>query len=40
MHPKDKILIDQKKDVVNHWECQIDGCKSAYVGETSRTLGE
>ena len=40
MHPKDKISIDQKKDIVYHWECQADGCKSAYVGETSRALGE
>ena len=23
-----------------HWECQADGCKSAYIGETSRALGE
>ena len=40
MHPKDKISIDQKKDVVYHWECQADGCKSSYVSETSRALGE
>ena len=40
MYPKDKISIDQKKGIVYHWECQADGCKSAYVGETSRALGE
>ena len=40
MHPKDKISINQKKYVVYHWECQADGCKSAYVSETSRALGE
>ena len=40
MHPKDKISIKQKKDVVYHWECQADGCKSSYVSETSRALGE
>ena len=40
MHPKDKISIKQKKDIVYHWECQADGCKSAYIGETSRALGE
>ena len=40
MHPKDKISIEQKKDIVYHWECQADGCKSAYIGETSRALGE
>ena len=40
MHPKDKISIDQKKDVVYHWECQADGCKSTYGGETSGALGE
>ena len=40
MHPKDKISIEQKKDIVYHWECQADGCKSAYISETSRALGE
>ena len=40
MHPKDKISIDQKKDVVYHWGCQADGCRSSYVGETSRALGK
>ena len=40
MHPKDKIPTDQKKDVVYYWECQADRCKSSYVEETSRTLGE
>ena len=40
MHPKDKISINQKKDVVYHWECQADSCRSSYVGETSRALGE
>ena len=40
MHPKDKISIDQKKDLVYHWQCQADGCKSSYVGETSHSLGE
>ena len=40
MHPKDKIPIDQKKDVVYPWECQTDRWKSSYVGETSRALGK
>ena len=40
MHPKDKISIDQKKDLVYHWECKADGCNSSYIGETSRALGE
>ena len=40
VHPKDKISIDQKKHIVYHWECQADDCKSAYVSETSRALGE
>ena len=40
MHPKDKMPTDQKKDVVYFWECQADGCKSSYVGETSTALGE
>ena len=40
MHPKDKVPTDQKKDLVYHWECKADGCKSSYIGETSRALGE
>ena len=40
MHPKDKVSNDQKKDLVYHWECKADGCKSSYIGETSRALGE
>ena len=40
MYAKDKISNEQKKDVVYHWECQADGCKSSYIGETSRALGE
>ena len=40
MHLKDKIPTDQKKDVVYFWEWQADGCKSSYVGETSRALSE
>ena len=40
MHSKDKVSTEQKKDVVYHWECQADGCNSAYVGETSWALGE
>ena len=35
-----KSSTDQKKDIVYHWECQADGCKSSYIGETSRALGE
>ena len=38
MHPKDKVPIDQKKDLVYHWQCQADRCKSSSVGETSRSL--
>ena len=40
MHPKDKVPNDQKKDLVYHWECKADGCKSSYIGETSRALDE
>ena len=40
MHPKDKISTNQKKDLVYHWECKADGCKSSYIGETSRALGK
>ena len=35
-----KVSIDQKKDLVYHWQCQADGCKFSYVGETSCSLGE
>ena len=40
MHPKDKVTTEQKKDIVYHWECQVDGCNSSYVGETSWALRE
>ena len=40
MHPKDKVPTHQKKDVVYHWECQVDSCSSSYIGETSRSLGK
>ena len=40
MHPKDKTPIDQRKDVVYHWECKTDGCKSSFIGGTSRALGK
>ena len=40
MHPKDKISTDQKKDIVYHWECQVDGCNSSYIRETSMALGK
>ena len=40
IHPKDKISINQKKDLVYHWECKADGCNSSYIGEISRALGE
>ena len=40
MHPKDKISMDQKKDVVYYWECKADECNSSYIGETSRALSE
>ena len=37
---KTRSQLTKKKDIVYHWECQADGCKSAYVSETSRALGE
>ena len=40
IHPKDKVTIDQMKDLVYHWQYQADECKSSYVGETSQSLGE
>ena len=40
MHPKDKISNDQKKDLVYHWECKVDGCNSSYIGEMSWALGK
>ena len=39
MHPKDQVSMEQKKDVVYHWECQADGCNSSCIGETSQALG-
>ena len=40
MHPKDKISIDEKKDLVYHCKCKADGCNSSYIKEMSRDLGE
>ena len=40
MHPKDKVPIEQKKDIVYQWECKADNCNSSYIRETSRALGE
>ena len=40
MHPKDKISIDEKKDLVDHCEYKADGCNSFYIKEMSRALGE
>ena len=25
MHPKDKVSMEQEKDIVCNWECQADG---------------
>ena len=40
MHPKDKIDSSLKKDIVYQWPCTNLGCKSSYIGETSRSLCE
>ena len=40
MHPKDKVDPSLKKDVVYQWSCTNPGCKSSYIGETSRSLCE
>ena len=40
IHPKDKVPINQKKDVVYHWECQADSYSFSYIGEISRSLEE
>ena len=40
MHPKDKINPSIKKDVVYQWSCTDPTCKSSYIGETCRSLGE
>ena len=40
MHPKDKIDPSLKKDIVYRWSCTNPGCKSSYIRETSRSLGE
>ena len=39
-HPKDKIDPSLKKDIVYPWSCTNTGCKSSYIGETSRSLCE
>ena len=40
MHPKDKADPSLKKDIVYQWSCTNPGCKSSYIGETSRSLCE
>ena len=40
MHPKDKIDLSLKKDIIYQWSCTNPGCKSSYIGETSRSLCE
>ena len=40
MHPKDKVDPSFKKDIVYQWSCTNEGCKSSYIGETSRSLCE
>ena len=40
MHPKDKINPSLKKDIVYQWSCTDPSCKSLYIGETCRSLGE
>ena len=40
MHPKDKVDPSLKKDIVCQWSCTNPGCKSSYIGETSRSLCE
>ena len=40
MHHKDKINPSLKKDVVYQWSCTDPACKSSYIGETCRSLGE
>ena len=38
MHPKDKVDLSLKKDVVYQWSCTKPNCKYSYIGETSRPL--
>ena len=40
MHPKDKVDLSLKKDIVYQWSCTKPVCKSSYIGETSRSLCE
>ena len=40
MHPKDKVNPSLKKDIVYQLSCTKPGCKSSYIGETSRSLCE
>ena len=40
MHPKDKVNPALKKYIVYQSTCTKPGCKSFYIGETSRSLCE
>ena len=40
VHPKHKVNPSLKKDAVYQWSCTNPGCKSSYIGETSRSLCE
>ena len=40
MHPKDKINPSLKKNIVCQWSCTDPACKSSYIQETCRSLGE
>ena len=40
MHPKDKVNPSLKKDIFYQWSCTNLGCKSSYIGETSRFFCE
>ena len=40
MHPKHKVDLSLKKDIVYQWSCTKPNCKSSYIRETSRSLCE
>ena len=40
MKPKDQDLKDKKSGVIYSYQCEDIACDEAYIGETSRTLGE
>ena len=38
MHPKDKISLHLKQNIVYKWSCPEESCSQFYIGESSRCL--